>query len=562
MIRAFRVYLAYIAVGLIAGLSFSQSASNNAPAAAGSASPVLSDGSALGEARVLYGKGAFDAAIEKYQTFLKERPDSPDAFAGLVRTYLKLHDVDKASGIAEQALAQKDSPRLRVARAEVWFRQGKLAEAEKEFVDIINSGYPDAHAYLGLARERRAIAMYKSAKRMIEMAHQLDPADPDIQEQWIDTLSSSERIRYLEKSLAGDNNWDADRRANVASYLEYLKERAKQRNLSPCRLVSKTTSTETPMVRLLTDPQHLRGYGLRVSINGHESNLLLDTGASGILVNRLIAEKAGVSKIVETKVGGIGNQGRRNAFVGIAGSIKIGELEFQNCPIEIMDSRSVVGEDGLIGTDIFENFLVNLDFPKEKLRLSELPKRPGEAESELALNNMNDQQDDSDSGEQSTENKPTEAKPTGLSGPQDRYVAPEMRSYTTVYRFGHDLLVPTHIGNVPSKLFLVDTGALMNSISPSAAREITKVHEDNDMIVKGISGRVDKVYSASKAVLQFGHIRQENQEMTAFDTKPLSDSAGIEISGFLGFVTLRMLDIKIDYRDALINFEIDPRFSR
>jgi len=43
------------------------------------------------------------------------------------------------------------------------------------------------------------------------MAHQIDPADPDIQEQWIGTLSSSERIRYLEKSLAGDNNWDADR---------------------------------------------------------------------------------------------------------------------------------------------------------------------------------------------------------------------------------------------------------------------------------------------------------------------------------------------------------------
>jgi tetratricopeptide (TPR) repeat protein len=225
MIRAFRVYLAYIAVGLIAGLSFSQSASNNAPAAAGSAPPVLSDGSALGEARVLYGKGAFDAAIEKYEAFLKERPNSPDAFAGLVRTYLKLKNVDKASATAEQAISQTDSPRVRVARAEVWFRQGKLAEAEKEFVDIINSGYPDAHAYLGLARERRAMAMYKSAKRMIEMAHQIDPADPDIQEQWIGTLSSSERIRYLEKSLAGDNNWDADRRTNVASYLEYLKER-------------------------------------------------------------------------------------------------------------------------------------------------------------------------------------------------------------------------------------------------------------------------------------------------------------------------------------------------
>jgi predicted aspartyl protease len=181
---------------------------------------------------------------------------------------------------------------------------------------------------------------------------------------------------------------------------------------------------------------------------------------------------------------------------------------------------------------------------------------------ELALDDeKDDKADESDSGAASTEDKPSEAR-SGLSGPQDRYVSPEMKSYTTVYRFGHDLLVPTHIGNVPYKFFLVDTGALTNFISPSAAREVTKVHEDSDMIVKGISGRVDKVYSASKAVLLFGHVRQENQEMTAFETKPLSDSAGIEISGILGFTTLRMLDIKIDYRDALVNFEVDPRFSR
>jgi len=151
MIQALRVYLA---VGLIAGLSFSQSAPNNTPAAAGSALPVLSDGSALGEARVVYGKGEFDAAIEKYRAFLKERPNSPDAFAGLIRTYLKLKNVEQASLTAEQAIAITDSPRVRVARAEIWFRRGRLAEAEKEFVDVINSGYPEARAYLGLARER------------------------------------------------------------------------------------------------------------------------------------------------------------------------------------------------------------------------------------------------------------------------------------------------------------------------------------------------------------------------------------------------------------------------
>ena len=36
------------------------------------------------------------------------------------------------------------------------------------------------------------------------------------------------------------------------------------------------------------------------------------------------------------------------------------------------------GEDGLIGADVFAAFLVDIDFPNQKLHLGELPKRPGE----------------------------------------------------------------------------------------------------------------------------------------------------------------------------------------
>jgi hypothetical protein len=79
------------------------------------------------------------------------------------------------------------------------------------------------------------------------------------------------------------------------------------------------------------------------------------------------------------------------------------------------------------------------------------------------------------------------------------------------------------------------------------------------VIVTGLSGRVEKVYSANKAVLQFGHLRQENQDITAVDFSAISDSAGTEVSGLLGFVMLRMLDIKIDYRDALIDFQFDSK---
>ncbi len=533
---------------------------DDAGKAAGASSRTASP---LAEAHLLYRKGDFAGAVGKYQGILEHNPHSPDAQAGLVRALLKQKKVDEAAQAAGQALAQTDSPRVHVARAEVLFRQGRIDEAEAEWVKVINSGYPEARAYLGLARVRRSIAMYKAAKKFIDKAHELDPDDRDIQDYWVSTLSHAERVKYLETSLAGENNWDLDRRVDAENYLQYLKERSKQKS-NPCRLASQVTATETPMVRQLMDAGHLRGFGLSVVLNGHKSSLMLDTGASGILVKRAIAEHAGISKISETKIGGIGNKGRRNAYVGVADSIKIGDLEFRNCPIEVMESHSVVGEDGLIGADVFEDFLVDLDFPHEKLKLSELPKRPGEVEQKLALKDEEDDSDDESSADaKSSDGKSADAKPsaaTSISGPQDRYIAPEMQSYTRIFRFGHDLLVPTSIGKVPQKLFVIDSGSVTNFISPAAAREVTKVHGDSDMIVEGVSGRVDKVYSANKAVLQFGRVRQENQDMTAFDTKPLSDDVGTEVSGFLGFVMLRFLEIKIDYRDALVDFDFDPKF--
>ena len=137
----------------------------------------------LGEAIALYRKGDFDGALAKYQAVLQQKPKSPDAWAGIIRVYLKQKKVDQASYTADQALALSDAPRVRAAHAEVLFRQGKIDLAEKEWVAVVNSGYPEARAYLGIARVYRAAAMYKSAERMIKKAHELDSTDPDIQEQ-------------------------------------------------------------------------------------------------------------------------------------------------------------------------------------------------------------------------------------------------------------------------------------------------------------------------------------------------------------------------------------------
>jgi tetratricopeptide (TPR) repeat protein len=515
----------------------------------------------LAEASTLYRKGNLTGATEKYQQALLADPKSADAYAGLSRVYLKQGNVDLASETVTKGKVVSDSPALHVALGEVYFRQGKITEAEQEWVNVVNTGHLEARAFLGVARVRNALSMYKKGKAMIDRAHELDPSDPDIQRYWMRTLQLSDRIHALEIRLAASEA-DSAEHASLQRSLDHLNALASEPR-KRCHLVGNVTSTETPLVQLLRDPIHLRGYGLTVNVNGQKAKLMLDTGASGILVDRHIAERAGVNKLMETRIGGIGDKGSKGGYVGIANSIKIGELEFQNCPVEVLEQRSVVDEEGLIGADVFQDFLVDIDFPKEKFRLSPLPKRPEGEDGTTAPVALRTGDEDSGSSVDNADSRTGDAKnpaPPSASRFHDPYIAPEMKSFTKVYRFGHDLLVPTKIGNSPAKFFLIDTGALTNQITPAAAREVTKVHGDSNITVRGLSGSVNKVYSADKAVLQFGHLRQENQDLLTFDLNSMSEYAGTEISGTLGFVMLHLLDIKIDYRDGLVDFDYKPRF--
>ncbi len=538
-------------------------------------SSVLSkDDQALAEAKIAYLHGKFELAIQKYSDVLKSNPSSGDAAAGLARVYLKQEKVDDALAAVNKGLvAAGQSSAIHTALGEVYFRQGKITEADKEFVLAANSPQHDARAYLGLARVARSLSLYKRSKNMLDMAHKMDPSDTDISKWWSGTLSRAERIEFFQQYLAGETNDDPEELSDTRHYLEYLKARQAGPHHN-CRLATKVESSEVALEPLLSDPRYLRGFGLVVSFNGKKSKLLLDTGASGILINRRLAEKADVKKLSASEIRGIGDKGGSGGWIGFVDSITVGGLEFRDCPVEVSDKRSVADEDGLIGSDVFDSFLVDIDFPKRKLRLEPLPKRLGEEAAKIALKGSEDDAEDSDEdadGDDSHKDSPKSVEsakstdsakprdpPTPSKGPQDAYIAPEMRSFTKIFRFGHCLLIPTRLEDSPPKLFLIDTGAFNNTLAPQAAREVTKVHGDDDITVTGLSGKVKKVFTADKAVIQFGHLRQENRDTVTFDISHISKSMGTEVSGILGFGMLGMLDIKIDYRDGLVDFTYVP----
>jgi hypothetical protein len=189
-----------------------------------------------------------------------------------------------------------------------------------------------------------------------------------------------------------------------------------------------------------------------------------------------------------------------------------------------------------------------------KLLLGPLPPRPGEAA--LAAPSLKTSDEDRDDAVAPAQHGAVQKSDD--HGPYDRYIAPEMKSYTPVYRVGHLLMLPAALNGQKLKLFALDTGSMATTISPEAAREVTKVRSSFGFNVKGINGKVENVYAADEVTFTFAHVSQKVQSVVSIDTSRISKDTGMEISGFLGANTLDQLTIHIDYRDGLVKFDYDP----
>ncbi len=515
----------------------------------------------LTAANQLFQSGRFAEAIQKYQQVLKADPKLVPAQAGLIRAYLRDNQPDPAFELAKNSLsAQPNSPPLLAAMGSVQYRRGELPEAEVSFKTAIKNDPNLVDAYLGLAQLFRTALLYRRAYDQIVRAHDVAPQNPEVQRAWIGMLPRQQRIKALDAYLATPHPDDPEENAALHAWLEYLRATAEQ-PIHACKAVGLIDKTETQMQPFLRDASHVAGYGLLVKINDRNQRLLLDTGASGIVINNRAAEKANLKRISSVQFRGIGDSGHRDAYLALADRVRIGDLEFKDCVVTVSEKSMALDEDGLIGADVFSSYIVDVDIPASMLRLSPLPKRPDDAaKAEASLSSESrsdsDQQDDAASDQKFAE-KNTQ-KPAAPTPPKDRFVAPEMANWARVYRVSHDLLMPTHVNDSKTMLFILDTGASLNMMSTRAARIVTKVSSDDRIKIKGLSGEVNKVYSADKATLRFANILQPNLEMATIDLSKLCKNLGIEVSGFLGYPIFRLVEMKIDYRDGLVQFTYDP----
>jgi hypothetical protein len=494
-----------------------------------------------------------------YRDALSKTPHDPALVVGLVHSLLREQKVpDAESAVNAELATAPDSAPLLTVLGEVQYREGKIAEAAGTADKAYVADRCNARVYLLRSRILRLNSMYGSESKALAIAHQLSPSDPEINNAWSRTIPISQHIEEQKKILAATDAKD-EAHDRAEKYLAFLEMQEKGTN---CSVTSSASSAEIPIVAIMSDekevcnsqgrcgtmPKHIQAWGLHAFLNNREASLAVDTGASGLLISRAVAERAGLKTAARTQLWGIGDEGAQGGFIAQVDAIKIGSLEFHNCTVTVTDRKDVLGIDGLIGTDVFSNYLITLDYPVSKLFLAPLPKRPNDNASPATLN--------TDSGEQG-------ASSTGnASGPQDRFIDPSMKGYVPFFRVGHEIIIPVVLNHKVEHLFLVDTGNFSSSISPEVAREVTKVKGGEPVTIKGLSGNVAKVSSGDVVLFQFAGIQQQNNNLISYETSHLTRYAGLEISGFLGSTILNELTINIDYRDGMIKFDYDIHHGR
>jgi predicted aspartyl protease len=491
-------------------------------------------------------KGDFAPAEVLFRALLAKSADNEMAHEGLIRSLIEQDKVDDAAKDAEGWMAAAPASSMALtALGDVRLRQGDPRAAFVQFQKAAQADLCNARAFYEIAEIDGLAGMHASSKRLIEQAHALHPTDDDINSAWIRTRPRKERMTKWADYAEHSDQISEENRAKLKTRLE----NESLSHASDCRMApTSPREAKVPMAAVTDGPTRFIGWGLDVQFNGKRRRLQIDTGASGITISRAAAMFLGIQREDATQTGGIGDKGKVKTSMTHVASIKIGGIEFTNCRVDILEKWSLLDSDGLIGGNVFDASLLTLDFPKHELRVAPLPERPGETEADRA--------------------KLEAAGDDAVVEPHDPYIAPEMVKWQRIYRSGHHLLMPTGIVDTKrikddsawkEKLFMLDTGAASNLISPAAAREVTKVSGDSSKEIWGIQGEVNKVYEAGKFTLAFAGLRLDSPIMTSIDTTSFSHDDGVEISGFIGAPALTQLVLHIDYRDNLVWCEYTPK---
>ena len=228
-------------------------------------------------------------------------------------------------------------------------------------------------------------------------------------------------------------------------------------------------------------------------------HLVLDSGASGIALHRHAARLHRLVPVAEPRIAGFGKGRDVAARVSRADSVAVGDLQFEDCLINIVPGELTRDADGVIGTKFFEAFRIRLDATARELKLEAFP----------------------------------EQRNTGEINPD------------------HLLFVRARVNGNEEGLFLVDTGSAVTSLASDV--QWPRAISGTTTNLAGVAGALAEAKQLAPVSLEIGGRKVVDHKPVALNLEVISRRNGIKVAGILGYSVLSRTQVTFDYREGRVD---------
>ncbi len=385
---------------------------------------------------------------------------------------------------------------------EVEYRKGHFEDAERLYRSALQMSEKTARAHFGLGKLALARLRSADAVKLFARAIELDAREPIYHFYISDALTLEKKTKEAEQQLQEYlklNPQDSDRVPMAKAALDVF---AAFRGVEVGEIEAPAQPSPIAFEKVLSL------LFTEVTINGQGPyRFLIDTGATQTVVSEKLAAKLGLKKIATNVMHGVGGEGKVDSPVFRADSLKLGDVTIRNLPLGTLNNPALDQIlDGIIGTPTLSDFVITIDYPRSRIELHK------------------------------------EAPQTGTVVP--------------VWCFSGLLLTPVEVNGQHKGNFLIDTGADRTMLAQTMAGSLG-VNKDTpgaalNVPIGGVGGLDDGVLMVPAVTLKTPMETKRFDVLLAIELKDMSNLIQTELSGVLGYDSLKDYRVSLDYHKAEI----------
>ncbi len=276
-------------------------------------------------------------------------------------------DVENELGPIEEAFRSvPDDNNNRRAYADVLFRLGNIWQADDVIAPLATASSSNLDDLELGAKISLMMSDYDRAEMLFERLRDLADADSEAHMQAIQGLvmvyyqtNQYDKTRMIE--LDGD-----ERRSTLLTFMQRFEGEPYQIEWATSERVA-----HLPIINDFTVPGALPL--MKLEINGHPVEFILDTGGDRLYIDESVAERVGIRNIAERRSRYAYTGGESVAEpLGVAETVTMGEVTLNNVPVVVAKWKAMgPTSDGVVTTQMLKQFLSTVDYENKRITFRE-----------------------------------------------------------------------------------------------------------------------------------------------------------------------------------------------